>query len=76
MILWNNRANTSKPPTTALQGRGLRRAQPGLFFTFSLMWLDFTKLGKDKVETWGIGKEKSRKGDNGGNQSPPWLFQG
>ena len=37
----------SKPPTTALQGRALRRVQPHLFNTFSLMWLDFTKLGRD-----------------------------
>ena len=37
----------SKPPTTALQGWALRRVQPHLFSTFSLMWLDFTKLGRD-----------------------------
>ena len=34
----------SKPPTTALQGRALRRVQLHLFNTLSLMWLDFYQI--------------------------------
>lgn len=56
MILWNNMVNTSKSPIADTQGRG-KRVKVGLFFYFLLMCLDFTKLGRDKVEM------KDRKGE-------------
>ena len=52
----------SKPPTTALQGRALRRVQPHLLSTVSLTWLDFYQIKQGQEETGRIGKEESRKG--------------